>query len=504
VTTVPGLQAEVEAANVGSGRSWRQSLSAFAVSATVHTVAILILAFIAVPAETREQIFNMIVESDAPPDETKAEPPMEMPGTIPDAPPDDAKIDFAGLTSTAPEDVAGAIEPPSGMLNLDANDGPGGMPGDLDFANGKGPGALKIKGGLGGRGTGDAKAALVRGYGGNEASEAAVATGLKWLAAHQKADGSWSFDHTTKECKDSCTGAGSLKECDMGATSIALLAFLGGGHTHEVGSYQQTVRKAINYLLEHMKAAPEGGDMRGKVISNEGMYVQGIAGIAICEAHAMTKDKRLRRAAEAACNFIINSQDPKGGGWRYAPRQPGDTSVVGWQVMALKSAQAAKIRIPPIIFTGATHFLDTVAAEDGAHYGYDAKDQPGRPATTAVGLLCRMYLGWKRDNPALGRGVQFLSKTGPSGGDMYYNYYATQVLHHWGGEEWTKWNDVMRDMLVKRQTREGHAAGSWPPFGGHTGGSGGRLLDTCLSVMTLEVYYRHLPIYDRKKVQVDF
>ena len=125
------------------------------------------------------------------------------------------------------------------------------------------------------------------------------------------------------------------------------------------------------------------------------------------------------------------------------------------------------------------------------------------PATTAVGLLCRMYLGWKRDNPHLKNGVEYLSKVGPSPSDMYYNYYATQVMHHWGEEEWVKWNNVMREMLVKRQIREGHAAGSWPPSGGHSA-VGGRLLETCLSAMTLEVYYRHLPIYDRKKIQVEF
>lgn len=481
---------------LGTAGSLRQTVSSFLISTTVHLLVIGSLAFIAVPAETRQEIFSLIVQSEEPKEEPKIEP-MEQMAQLKglDSPPSDPTV-LVG----AQNDIA--LPGADSTITIDVNDLAPSAPGEsgefggpLFGGNGKGV--------LAGRGKGGAKAALVKAYGGTQSSEAAVTSGLKWLAAHQRSDGSWSFDHTTDDCKGACSGAGTFKECYTGATGMALLAFLGAGHTHEQGSYQETVKKGINYLVANIQSTEDGGDLRGKVTANEGMYVQGIASIAVCEAHAMTKDRRLRRAAESVCNFVIRAQDPKGGGWRYSPRTPGDTSVVGWQVMALKSAQAAKIRIPPIVFQGANHFLDHVAVDKGAQYGYDAPEQPNRPATTAVGLLCRMYLGWKRDNPALERGVKFLSATGPSPQDMYYNYYATQVMHHWGGEEWEKWNAVMRDMLVKRQSLEGHAAGSWPVSGGHTG-AGGRLLETCLSVMTLEVYYRHLPIYDRKKIQVEF
>jgi hypothetical protein len=86
---------------------------------------------------------------------------------------------------------------------------------------------------------------------------------------------------------------------------------------------------------------------------------------------------------------------------------------------------------------------------------------------------------------------------------MYFNYYATQVLHHWGGEVWTKWNEVMREQLVRTQVHEGHAAGSWAPADAH-GGQGGRLYMTCMCIMTLEVYYRHLPLYHRENIAVEF
>jgi len=186
------------------------------------------------------------------------------------------------------------------------------------------------------------------------------------------------------------------------------------------------------------------------------------------------------------------AQDPNGGGWRYSPQQAGDTSVVGWQLMALKSGYMGYLTVNPNCTAKAMNFLNTVQQENGAYYGYTT---PGKGAAcTAIGLLCRMYYGWKQDNPALKKGVEYLNQMGPSN-DMYYNYYATQVMRHYGGDPWTKWNARMRDKLVDSQIKdEVHAKGSWNPAGSHSD-SGGRLYATALSIMTLEVYYRHQPIY---------
>jgi hypothetical protein len=84
---------------------------------------------------------------------------------------------------------------------------------------------------------------------------------------------------------------------------------------------------------------------------------------------------------------------------------------------------------------------------------------------------------------------------------MYYNYYATQVLHHWGGPEWDRWNNTMREHLVRSQIRLGHAAGSWDVADRH-GIMGGRLYMTSLALLTLEVYYRHLPLYQRDRIEM--
>ena len=85
--------------------------------------------------------------------------------------------------------------------------------------------------------------------------------------------------------------------------------------------------------------------------------------------------------------------------------------------------------------------------------------------------------------------------------NMYYNYYATQVMHHYGGYPWQRWNAVMREYLIRRNAiEERHEIGSWFLEGSdHGGPAGGRLYCTALAAMTLEVYYRHMPLYPRPK-----
>jgi len=233
------------------------------------------------------------------------------------------------------------------------------------------------------------------------------------------------------------------------------------------------------------------------------MYVQGICAIALCEAYAMTRDPEYKRAAQASVDFIVRAQDPEGGGWRYRIPQAGDTSVIGWQLMALKSAKIAGLKVPYKTIAGATDFLNSVQSEGGALYAYN-RPNTVRPATTAVGLLCRMYLGWQPRHTGMLRGMKHLSDWGPNPYDIYYSYYATQAMHHWGGESWKRWNKIMRDQLVGAQSKSGDTAGSWPPDESHGVHMGGRLYVTCMSIMTLEVYYRYLPIYKRDNLGEDF
>jgi hypothetical protein len=161
--------------------------------------------------------------------------------------------------------------------------------------------------------------------------------------------------------------------------------------------------------------------------------------------------------------------------------------------MALQSGQSGGITVEPTVVSKAQKFLDSVSDSGGATYAYTPGNR-STPSMTAVGLLCRMYLGWPHESEPLREGIHRLSTGGVSRDDMYYNYYATITLHHYGGVEWEDWNAVMRDQLVATQITEGPATGSWNMTDPH-GGSGGQIYQTCLSVLTLEVYYRYLPLY---------
>jgi hypothetical protein len=233
------------------------------------------------------------------------------------------------------------------------------------------------------------------------------------------------------------------------------------------------------------------------------MYAQGLGSIALCEAYALTRDEWLREPAQLAIGFIVDAQH-SAGGWRYQPKERGDTSVVGWQIMALRSAQMANLDVPPDVLERAMKYLDDAQTDSlGGRYAY----MPGNRANevmTAEALLCRQYAGWPQDHPGLVDGVEhLLQRHLPRPGDrinMYYVYYATQVMHHMGGQSWEDWNYRVRDILVDLQATKGHEAGSWAPQVGHDE-AGGRLYQTALAVCTLEVYYRHLPLYRQLAVE---
>jgi hypothetical protein len=345
--------------------------------------------------------------------------------------------------------------------------------------------------------------------GATAASEECVALGLQWLAAHQLPDGSWNFNHQIGPGNRSSPNPGQYDDCPLGATGMCLMAFLGNGQTHLEGDYKEVVSKGLNYLVTNQRRINEFSGSMMDPNGQAGMYSHGLATIALAEAYSMTKDPGLRDPAQAAINFIAFFQDPTGGGWRYSPKQTGDLSVTGWILMALKSGLMADLEVHRNTSKRAVKFLDAVSFDSGARYGYRAGNKDPTANMTAVGLLCRMYMGWKREHPSLERGVGYLFRAGPAIGErtnMYFNYYAAQVLRQYGGDEWAKWNQEMRDFLVQTQSREGATKGSWFFDSGTDSGpaAGGRIYCTAMSVMTLEVYYRFLPIYRDAAVEEEF
>lgn len=341
---------------------------------------------------------------------------------------------------------------------------------------------------------GEAKRDVVRAFGGSDETLAAVRRGLEWLQKHQHADGYWSLEKFYHQDPGKSYPGGGNVSSDTAATGFGLLPFLGDGHTHVSGQYQSSVRKALEWLVKHQK---ENGDLATTTGSNTHMYAHAIAAIALCEAYGMSKDPELRDPAQRAIDFIVQAQHRPSGGWRYNPNQAADTSVVGWQVMAMKSGQMAALSVSQDSLNLVHKWLDSVEGKgrEAGRFEY----QRGRgvtPAMTAEALLCLQYLGADRNDRRLRAGADYLLENLPDKGKVnsYYWYYATQVMYHLQGEPWRQWNNALRDMLVETQHKEGHLAGTWD-VKGEWEDRGGRIYSTSLRLLMLEVYYRHLPLY---------
>lgn len=352
--------------------------------------------------------------------------------------------------------------------------------------------------------TAEHRAAALKANGGNEESEAAVAAGLAWLARHQNRDGSWSFNYTQG---GRCRGFPDPGEAPsrMGATGLSLLAFLGAGHTHkQKGDYQKTVRAGLAYLVTRIQ--PTGLLYEKTGSSHQQYYTHGMAACALAEAYGMTKDKKLKKAVQASINFLDKTQSKSVGGWRYGIGDPGDTSVVGWQNMAFKSAKMAGIEFPNSVYSKTMKYLDEARTKQGEYTYEPGHALASSHGTTAIGLLCRLYMGWPQDHEEFKSGLDYITKKGFNPKDIYYNYYASQFLFQAGGPQnpdWKKWNPQIRDSLINTQDSDDkrNRQGSWFIEGDkfHNGATfGGRLYHTAMATMILQTYYRYPRFFDQK------
>jgi hypothetical protein len=352
-----------------------------------------------------------------------------------------------------------------------------------------------------------------RGSGGRGApdlpADNAIELGLAFLARYQLPDGGWSLQGFPE---------GAQLQTDTAATALTVIAFQGAGYNHREFRYKDVVRGGIDFLLQGQK---ENGDLFVPVDDESNrsvwLYSHSLATIALCEAYGMTHDPALREPAQKAIDFIVAGQHADRGGWRYSPGVGADTSVTGWMMMALKSGQLAGLDVPTSTFAKIGRWLDaaqqSVAESHLYRYNPQAPDTPqqrhGRVPSktmTSVGLLMRLYTGWRRDNPSMIRGAQYLAEHPPTIGtvrdpqrDTYYWYYATQVMAHMGGEHWQAWNARLHPLLVNSQVRQGAYAGSWDPqapLPDRWGPHAGRLYVTTMNLLSLEVQYRKLPLYE--------
>jgi len=351
---------------------------------------------------------------------------------------------------------------------------------------------------------------------------------LKWLARHQSSDGSWSADRFNEQCAGgACSGPGA-DSATAGVTGLALLAFLGAGYTHlskdefpdpamptRSLKFGDVCKKAVRWLTDHQDAEGCFGD-RG----DKHMYNHAIAALAMSEAYGMTLAPVLKAPAQNGIDFLVAAQNP-GKGWRYrATCGDNDTSVTGWAVMALKSAEMAELAFPHRSYDDAIAWLNEVTESGSYATGYTAKSQgktiirgrnesfDGHPTMSAISVMSRIFVNRNKREPAL-KAVQLIAADPPKWGagsstDFYYWYYAALALFQYDGPDgamWKKWNEPMKNALVPNQKtgKDGCENGSWDPKDERWGCEGGRVYTTAIGALTLEVYYRYQNVFGTAK-----
>jgi hypothetical protein len=334
-------------------------------------------------------------------------------------------------------------------------------------------------------------------YGATRESEQAVELALAWLAEHQQRNGSWSFDLTIDPCRGRCShsrSAGESATPATAATGLSLLAFLGAGYTHREGKYAEVVRRGVYYLRDAARPATHGLDLQAG-----SMYGHGIATLALTEILAIDRynnqvDTEIKELVEDAILFTLVAQHQQGG-WRYVPGSPGDMTISGWQILSLVSARYGGVGLRTNTLSDAKNFVLSLSHDGTYEFGYITK-RP-EPTTTAIGLCLLMYLGESPFRSEFNHSLSKLAARGPKKFDVYHDYYATMALHNARHPYWEQWHKPLRDHLVRTQATTGHERGSWH-FKDHHGDVGGRLYTTAMAAMILEVYYRHIPLYQNR------
>lgn len=365
------------------------------------------------------------------------------------------------------------------------------------------------KGSFGNRNGGGRKL-MVKRHGGNRATENGVDSALAWLAYHQEADGHW--DGRKYETDGNV---------DTFLTSISLLAFLGAGHTEKVGQYKDNVRRAVAWLKSKQRAngaicqEDEQSQHHGTKIIG---YSAAAAAMAMSEAAGMANIPDTRESAQKAIDYCLKvHQNEADGAYGYTP---GDSrlAVHCWFVLAVKSAKVSGLNIPTANIEKALKYVEACSHKvDGAPddgYGpvmefyYRTEQRTSgtggnkRWRLQAMGNLVRLFTGvapievnssvnWFVQQGGMPQwGECNTMAEGQRTVDIYHWYYGTLCNFQCGGENWTRWNKSMQAALLPSQRKDGDAAGSWDPTGDFYS-RWGRVGQTAISCLILEVYYRY-------------
>lgn len=268
----------------------------------------------------------------------------------------------------------------------------------------------------------------------------AVEKGLKWLASKQNEDGSWSDTRYPN---------------NTAITAYAMRAFMANGHWPDEGAYREVVAKGQRCLLASGVAHRAGGE--GYLIGPRGgnMYCHALATQTLAELFARSKDKAIEPVLEKAVQLILQSQTPKGG-WRYEPRPiSDDISVTAMQLIALRSAKSAGVKVPEEAVQKALTYIKSCADKRTGGYLYQPYASSPGFARTAAALRSMQVTGeWKPKDHE--KSIKYLQDNFDNRSYFFYGHvYAVHVMKDVGGDPWEQWQAKVRKTLLPGQADDG-------------------------------------------------
>lgn len=271
---------------------------------------------------------------------------------------------------------------------------------------------------------------------------------LDWLAEKQSDDGSF------PETLGGRTGA-------IVMTSMAGLAWVGGGSDARKGRHAKNVANAFKWIARYLDEPERFGGSRGGANWNQTNWAWSHAGIFFGELHAKAPSKLVRSELQRIADHLSKTQEASGG-WAHGPGGPNALNylelnmMTGLCVSALGLAKIAGCTVDDQVIEKAEAYLE--ASSSGGGVGYSTgKGQKGQGN---IGRSAAAWLGLQN----LGRGKakfasQVKSWTARNAGDVLGGHASLMqhiLLAGVAGQSLGKkastefWKAMERDLILAR------------------------------------------------------
>ncbi|MBL8841752.1 MAG: hypothetical protein JNL90_09530 [Planctomycetes bacterium] len=329
---------------------------------------------------------------------------------------------------------------------------------------------------------------------------------LGWLAARVRSNGALEM-------------TSAPQQPTIAATSLAILAFMAGGHTAEEGEdgHGARLRALIHWLLgqatlqECTCTRIAGPHLIGKFndpgFATSQMHGHGYATWAVAMADGMSMGaqnvdsrERLKRTLQGAVHAIELAQHSTGGwGYRLEAEKFHEGSVTVTVLQALRSAKEAGMRVDPAVIAQAMKYLrdSQVRQADDPRFGgfrYMLNDNLTSFALTAAAVSSLNQAG-DYDSKYVELGIDYMRQKDPlvrfgvepEQWPWYGRFYATQA--YWQYKELRHFRGWYPALVAaaERESRDGV----------YSDDLFGDVYATAMATLTLAVPFGYLPSFQR-------